>query len=237
METEDERILAAARHTEILRAPKQSLYTFGITNIFYYLVTEPTYSDLFAGKSSITETVIREGRVTAQRPKLVTPYYLSQLEGFSAEARRYFEAALEKYSASSAGLLYTYNNEPKETNIVSGSLLTVVDKLNAEIDQHGDPMTAIIKGEDELWDISILKFIFELTTSSLPDNIGQMRSRGLLNMDSSGIPSDARNRINELFEMVHRGELEPRELKDELDRWGVFEEYQDRFLHLFRKRR
>ena len=237
METDDDRILSAARHTEILRAPKQSLYTFGITNILYYLVTEPAYSGLLEGNSIITETIIREGRVTAQRPKLVTPYYLSQLEGFSAEARRYFEAALEKYSTSAAGLLYTYNNEPKETSIVSDNLPTVVEKLNAEIDHHGDPMTAIIKGEDELWDISILKFIFELTTSSLPDNIGQMRSRGLLNMDSSGIPSDARARINELFDMVHRGELEPRELKDELDRWGLFEEYQDRFLNIFRKRR
>lgn len=236
MENEDDSVLYAARHTEILRAPKQSLYTFGITNIFYYLVTEPAYSELIE-TGNVAETVIREGRVTAQRPKLVTPYYLSRLEGFSSEARRYFEALLERYGVNTAGLLYTYNNEPKELSIVSDNLPSVVDKLNAEIDQRGDPMTAIIKGEDELWDISILKFIFELTTSSLPDNIGQMRSRGLLDMDPAGIPADARVRINELFEMVRRGELEPKELKEELERWGLFEEYQDRFLNLFRKRR
>jgi len=80
METNDERILDAVRHTEILRAPKQSLYTFGITNIYYYLVTEPVYSELL---NNISETVIREGRVIAERPRIVTPYYLSSLEGFS----------------------------------------------------------------------------------------------------------------------------------------------------------
>lgn len=236
METDDARILSAVRHTEILRAPKQSLYTFGITNILYYLVTEPAYPELVKTKK-IPETVIREGRVTAQRPKLVTPYYLSRVEGFSSEARRYFEASLEKYGTSASGLLYTYSNEPKELSIVSDDLPSVVDKLNAEIDQRADPMAAIIKGEDDLWDISVLKFIFELTASSLPDNIGQMRSRGLLSIDSAGVPVDARVRINELFAMVHRGELEPGELKEELDRWGLFEEYQDRFFNILRKRR
>ena len=28
-----------------------------------------------------------------------------------------------------------------------------------------------------------------------------------------------------------------RELKDELERWGLFEEYQDRFLDIFKKKR
>ena len=33
-----------------------------------------------------------------------------------------------------------------------------------------------------------------------------------------------------------RGELAPNLLKAELDRWGVFKEYEDRFLDLFRRR-
>jgi hypothetical protein len=44
-------------------------------------------------------------------------------------------------------------------------------------------------------------------------------------------------RIDELFRRVSRGELEPRELKEELDRWGLFEEYEDRFLAIFKKGR
>ena len=234
MDTDDERIRDAVRHTEILRPPKQTLATFGTTNIYYYLVTEPVYKELV---KNVTETVIREGRVIAQRPKVVTPYYLSHLEGFSTEARRYFEMLIEKHGPNVAGLFYSYRNEPKGLNIVSDSLLSVVDKLNTEIDKRGDPLTSIIKGEDELWDVSLMKFIAEITESSVSNNLRQMGARGLLNIDSRGIPVDARVKIEELFSKVNTGEIEPRELKDELDRWDLFQDYEDRFFTFFKKRR
>lgn len=67
MDTENERIEYAARHTEIIRYPRQHLATFGVTNIYYYLLTEPTYSEI---SEDTNETVIREGRVIAERPKI-----------------------------------------------------------------------------------------------------------------------------------------------------------------------
>ena len=233
MDIDDERIREAIRHTEILRAPKQSLATFGTTNIYYYLVTEPVYSELV---KNVIETVVREGRVIAEKPRIVTPYYLSRLEGFSPEARRYFEALIREHGPGTPGLFYTYKNEPKELNIASDNLLSVVDKLNAEIDKRGDPLTSIIKGEDEFWDVSLMKFIYEMTRSSLRNNLQQMGSRGLLDIDAGGIPADARMRIDELFIKVSGGEGEPHELKAELDRWNLFEEYEDRFLAIFKKK-
>ncbi len=232
MDIDDERIREAIKHTEILRLPKQSLATFGTTNIYYYLVTQPAYSELV---KDVTETVVREGRVIAERPRIVTPYYLSRLEGFSSEAKRYFEMLIKTRGSHTPGLFYRYRNEPKELTIVSDDLLSVVDKLNAEIDKRAEPLTSIIKGEDELWDVSLLTFIYEMTRSSMRDNLSQMGARGLLGVDAGGIPVDARVRIEELFRRVSKGELEPRELKDELDRWGLFEEYQDRFFILFKK--
>ncbi len=233
MDIDEERISKAVRQTEILRPPRQSLATFGTTNIYYYLVTEPVYSDLI--NSGVTETVIREGRILAERPKIVTPYYLTRLEGFSPSARKYFEALCHTLGAHAPGLFYTYRNEPKELNIVSGNIRSVVDKINADIDKRGDPLAAIIKGEDGLWDVSLLKFIYELTRSSAPDNISQLGSRGLLDTDSRGIPADARLRINHMFEMAAGGQVEPRELKDELERWDLFSEYEDKFFALFKK--
>lgn len=229
----DDKIEDAVKHTEILRAPKQSLYTFGTTNIYYYLVTEPSYSELI---KNIAETVVREGRVIAERPRIVTPYYLSRLEGFSPDARRYFEALIKTHGSNIPGLFYTYKNEPKELTIVSDNLPSVVDKLNAEIDKRGDPLAAVIKGQDELWDVSLMKFIFEMTRSSIQDNLRQLEARGLLDIDAGGVPVDARVRIEGLFRKVVSGEREPRELKEELDRWGLFEEYEDRFFNLFKKR-
>jgi len=234
MDIDDEKIREAVERTEILRAPKQSLSTFGTTNIYYYLVTEPVYSELV---KDVAETVVREGRVIAEKPRIVTPYYLSRLEGFSSGARRYFEALIEAHGSNAPGLFYTYKNEPKELNIVSDNLLSVVAKLNAEINKRGDPLTSIIKGEDEFWDVSLMKFIYEMTRRSLRNNLGQMGSRGLLDIDAGGIPVDARVRIDELFRKVSSGESEPYELQAELDRWNLFEEYEDRFLAIFKKRR
>ena len=229
----DERIRAAVLNTQIVRAPKQSLATFGITNIYYYLVAEAAYNDLIKS----TETVVREGRVVAERPRIVTPYYLSRVQGFSAEAKKYFEMLTQTHSPDSPGIFYAYRNEPKELNIVSDPLAAVIEKLNGEIDKKGDPLTSIIKGEDTLWDVSILKFIYEITERSVRENVHQFSQRGLLNMDVSGLPSDARMRIEGLFQLVEKGEMEPSDLKTELDHWDVFEEYQDRFFALFKRKR
>jgi len=234
MDIEDDRIEYAALHTEILRHPRQHLSTFGITNIYYYLVTEPAYSELV---NDINETVIREGRVIADRPKIVTPYYLSRLEGFSYDARRYFEILLNMHGADAPGLFYTYKNEPLGLNIVSENWSAVVGRLNDEIDKKGDPLASIIKGQDDLWDVSLLKFVYEITSRSLPSNISQLGSRGMLGMSHGGIPVGARQRIEELFGQVARGERAAHELEQELNRWGAFEEYQDRFLSLVRKRK
>jgi hypothetical protein len=234
MDMDDEKIEYAVKHTEILRLPKQTIATFGMTNIYYYLVTEPVYSELI---ENVTETVIREGRVISEKPRIVTPYYLSRLEGFSSEARKYFDMLVKVHGTNVPGLFYTYRNEPKELSIVSDNLLSVVSKLNAEIDKRGDPLASIIRGEDELWDVSLMKFIYEVTRSSLQDNLAQMGARGLLDVDAMGIPSGTRLRLEELFTRVLWGELESSELKAELDRWGLFEEYEDRFFDIFKKRR
>jgi len=236
MDIDDERIREAVKHTEILRLPKKTLATFGTTNIYYYMVTEPAYSGLVEVED-VAETVVREGRVIAERPRIVTPYYLSRLEGFSLDARRYFDMLIKAYGANAPGVFYTYKNEPLKLNIVSDNLPSVVRKINAEIDERGDPLGSIIKGEDELWDVSLMKFIYEMARSSLQDNLFQMGSRGLLDIDAGGVPADARMRIEELFQQVSRGEREPRELKEELDRWDVFEEYEDRFFTLFKRKR
>ena len=75
-----------------------------------------------------------------------------------------------------------------------------------------------------------------MTRTALPGNLQQMGARGLLDVDSSGVPVDARIRIDQLFRKVFQDEADPSELKMELDRWGLFEEYEDRFLTLLRKK-
>ena len=231
MEINDERIRYAIDNTVVLRLPRQTLATFGTTNINYYLLTTPVY----AQPSDKTETVIREGKVSAETPRIVTPYYLTRLEGFGENAGRYLDLIIKEYGAHAPGLLYTYKNQPKELTIVSDGLETVAGRLRDMIDRQDNRLAAIIKGVDELWDVSLLKFIRELTEGSLRSNLAELRSHGLLDIDQSGVPRDTRNRIERLFFTVERGQCDPSELKKELDRWDLFHEYEDRFLGLFRR--
>ena len=81
-----------------------------------------------------------------------------------------------------------------------------------------------------------MKFIHEITQHSVQRNLMQLSSQGLLDVDAGGVPMDARLRIEELFKLLTKGEIEPSMLRDELERWGLFDDYQDRFLSVFRRR-
>ena len=232
MDIRDERIAEAVRQTMIIRPPRQLLDTFGVTNIGYYMVTSPVYAALDKKSNA---TVVRKGRVIANRPRVVTPYYLSRIEGFSSDAKHYFDSLVQQHGPNTPGIYYTYRNEPGELTIVQDSMQMVIEKLNAEIERNRDPLMAIIKGKDDMWDVSLLKFVHQITSHSMRGNIAQMQSRGLLDIDSLGVPLEARLRIEEMFSMINADKMEPRELKDELDRWELFDEYQDRFFALFNR--
>jgi len=220
----DARIKYAIEHTKVIRFPRQSLATFGNTIIYYYVVTELTEN----------VNVVREGNVIAQRPRIVTPYYLTSLEGFSEQAYKYFQAMSAKFP-DEPGIFYRYKNEPKEMNIVSETIAKLINKLNERIEEENNPLSTIIKGIEELWDVSLMIFIYELTRKSIYDNVIDFQRRGSLDIDSTGVPKDARNFIEELFELVSKDVSRASELVTELNRWGVFEEYQDRFFALFQK--
>ena len=220
----DARIKYAIEHTKVIRFPRQSLATFGNTIIYYYVVTELTEN----------VNVVREGNVIAQRPRIVTPYYLTRLEGFSEQAYKYFQAMSAKFP-DEPGIFYRYKNEPKEMNIVSETIAKLINKLNERIEEENNPLSTIIKGIEELWDVSLMIFIYELTRKSIYDNVIDFQRRGSLDIDSTGVPKDARNFIEELFELASKDVSRAPELVTELNRWGVFEEYQDRFFALFQK--
>jgi len=226
---EEERLAQAVNRTQVLRPPRQALATFGVTSISYYLLTRPAYAE-----GNEAETVVRMGRVIANRPRIVTPYYLSRLDGFSADARSYFEKLIETHGADTPGIYYTYRNEPQGTDIITSGIDDVLAKINAEIDAKNDPLAAVIRGEDTLWDVSLMKFIFEMTSASLGGNLVDFRSRGLLSIEG-GVPVEARLNIEDMFRHLKEGSIEPCELQQELERWGLFEAYQDRFLAAFRR--
>jgi hypothetical protein len=231
MAIDGEAIREVARRTVVLHAPTQHLATFGATNISYYLVTEPSYAD----PDDARETVVREGRIVVDQPKIITPYYLLSLFDGFAHGREYADHLAEMHGAQSPGLLYSYKNELRDTSIIADPLPVVVGRLQELIQLKDQPLTALIHGVDQLWDVSLMKFIFDLTVSSVGKNARDLAGRGLFEMQG-GVPRAAHERIAELFGRVRAGEAPASDLKDELDRWGLWEEYQDRFFDLFRRR-
>jgi len=225
-------IREVGRRTKVWRHPRQMLATFGITSVKYYLLSEPVYADPTAPSS---ETVLRMGQLTAERPQIVTPYYLLNLfQGFE-HGEAYARYLLETYGSSLPGLLYQYKNEPQETKVLGDPIPAVADRIVQELERREENLAAVIEGVDHLWDISLMKFIYELTISSLRGNLGELAQRGLLHQER-GLPRGVRTHIDEMLGACARGDLEPMVLKQELDRWGLFEEYEDRFLGLFRRR-
>jgi hypothetical protein len=219
------RIRFAIDNTIVLRPPSQKLSTFGTTNVYYYMITE-LMQDV---------SVVREGRVIAAKPKIVTPAYLVNTEGFSNHARHYLQMMAE-LNPDEPGILYSYKNETAQMNIVSQPFPDLVDKINREIDGRNDPLSSIVKGVEEMWDVSLIKFTFELTSRSVHHNYSEFQGSGRFYLNEGGIPQDALASIEELFALAARDPSRAPELANELHRWNLWNVYQDRFLQIFRKR-
>ena len=224
-------VQAIAERTIVVRPPRQALATFGITTVTYHLVTATALTE---GDDDPREAVVRTGTVTASRPQIVTPHYLLNLfQGFE-HGQEFARYLIANHGPNSPGLLYSYKNELKDTDVVSDSPDLVVRRIADGLDRDNQIHAAVIRGVDHYWDISLMKFIHDLTVGSLGQTIGDLGRHGLLGSDD-GLPRAARAQIDQMFAAVAAGHLEPVELKNELDRWGVFDEYQDRFLGMFRR--
>ena len=227
--------IKAMEKTWIVRFPTQNLTTFGLTNISYYVVTEPIYGDL---DSSNEEGVVRSGRVIAERPTVVTPNYAINLSGFTSDAYQYFHHLAQEYGYNAPGILYQYKNEAHKMDIVSGAPIDTARRISQDLDRKNDNMAVVVVGVDELWDVSLLKFIYEFTSSSAAKNFQDLRGSGLLDPQPNygGVPRAAIDQVEKLFQDVENGG-DPEVLKRELVWWGLFDYYQDRFLNLFRRTR
>ncbi|MCL0056629.1 hypothetical protein M1N81_03620 [Dehalococcoidia bacterium] len=224
----DAEIEYALRHTELVRPPEQRLNTFGVTKVHYYLLAEPM--------DSVNETRIREGRVIAERPRIVTPsYLLNVFEGFGDHARKQAEALLARYGFDPNILEYKYRNEMSNTWTLSENISQVILKINEKIDDESDPLAAILKGPDDAWQISLMMFIMSVTRSSVSKNIAELDSRGLFERQY-GIPKFVRDEIDDLFRAASKDRSSIKELGSKLQSYGVFEQYQDRFFTLLRRR-
>ncbi len=216
------------KHTKILKAPKQRLATFGGTVVRYYLISELM--------DKVNKVRIREGRVVAEKPKIVVPHYLLDVfEGWDEEVREYAERAFEEYGENIKGLGYKFKNDLEKEKIVSSSIADISDKIKAEIELQGENSTVVIEGVDDNWQISLMKFIIELSMRSFPGNITELEERGFFSQTGKD-KKNIRIEIEQLFADVQKNKVSIYQLGKKLRHYGLFKNYEDRFFSLFRKK-
>jgi len=213
----------AISNTRVRLYPRQSLATFGTTSVNYFVITS-LLDQLCA---------VREGKVVAEMPRILTPYHLPTFEGFGSHGKDLAQWLIRTYGPDTPMLRYAFRHEPKEMHIVSNSTDEVVLRLLEKADREQDRLCGILEGAEETWNISVWKLALDMAERSLSTALTELDRSGLLEVER-GIPKHARFVIERMFEDMEKDRSLAPALVRELQRWGLFEEYQDRFLAFFR---
>lgn len=165
----------ALENTHVILAPQQHIETFGNTSFRFYLVTELM--------DRAQEVRVRDGKIHAERPQILSPGHYSRLllDGFGEKARE-FADWLEHHADQMTVLKYGFHFRKTEVveQVFDTPLDTVVARLREEVDRSEEPLSAIIQGVDDAWEVCLLKFTVDLIQKSAGGNMGDFRRRGLI---------------------------------------------------------
>jgi hypothetical protein len=216
----------AVNNTEVVAVPENRLETFGTTMVNYYLISELM--------DSVDKVRVREGKLKAYRPEIITPPTITDemLEGFGSEAQDYADW-LRKHAHEMQMLKYGFKVQKKEINdyIVSDPLAAVVSRVKDNLEEHRDPLAAVLVGVDRPWEVCLLKLMVELVQGSAPGNIQDIRQ---LQRDRK---AQFHQDVEKAFLDASRDASKLPGLADMLKANGLFERYEDRFFAAVRASR
>jgi hypothetical protein len=209
------------RQTRIVRSPKRVLATFGATNTSYHLVSPV---EELKGK-----TRLREGEVVSQKPKILTPEaFAERFQGFGDEAKEFADWLSASYHDLLRALEYNFKNMGFKTRVISQSPADVLDRLTAQMDEN----QAIIVCPDGAWSLALMKFTLDESARSFPTHVRDLERRSLFDAPKKEL--DRRRReIEQLFAPAAQSPTAREQLGRKLQEYGLFEEYEDRYLSLF----
>ncbi|MBL6704642.1 MAG: hypothetical protein ISQ06_00920 [Planctomycetaceae bacterium] len=156
----------------VARPVHYSLFTFGHSDLDYYLVCE--------GENEGDLVSVRKGSVKVDRPVILTP------DNMHPEFHNFFEDS-EFGSVVDFILARTMafgnlrlTNSTQQSKLVSDSVEEIVAKLNRQLDDEEEEHVAILTAPAELAGVAIMKYATERIVSSAPDNVQELRERGFL---------------------------------------------------------
>ena len=165
--------------TKVLHEPDHRIQTFGETRFEFQLLSEPM--------DQVGKVRIRTGEVEAMKPRILRPepYRDVELEGFDESARARFDAMVEKFKEQGRDLAFLqygfrFKRGAVNEELVQEPIVSVRERVLDEIRRTGNPARAIIEGVDDTWEISILKFSFEMILRSHEINAFDLKRKGLI---------------------------------------------------------
>ena len=168
----------ALENTRVLLGPQQQIQTFGSTRFRFHLLTE--------SMDRINEVHVREGTIHAERPQILAPSHHAQLliENFGEKAREFAEWLRQPGGPMATILKYGFQFRRSEVgqHTVHDSIEMVGERLCARVAtaQEDEPLSAVIRGVDDAWEVCLLKFTMDLVQGSAAANASDLRRRGLL---------------------------------------------------------
>ena len=164
----------AAKSARFIVEPSHRLETFGNTLVNYHLVSE------LADRPG--KVRIREGRLEAHQPRVISPHFVPpEMEGFGEEAREYFEF-LRQTEERLRILQYGYHlkSDNFSEQIVTDRISAVTERVKAEVIASRDVFAAVIQGVDEPWDVALIELGLREIRRSAGTNIRELDEKGLL---------------------------------------------------------
>ena len=154
--------------------PSHRLETFGNTLVNYHLVS--------ALPDNPGKIRVREGRLEAHQPLVITPNFSQiETEGFGDEARAYLDFLRENEQHLRI-LQYGYHlkSDKFSEQIVTGRLSAVTERVKDEVVASNDKFAAVVQCVDEPWDVALAELWLREVSRSAKGNIDELQKKGKL---------------------------------------------------------
>ncbi len=213
-------------NTILIRKPKKLLSTFGATRIEYHLVSP---IDQMKDK-----TRLREGIVISQKPQILTPDSLKErFSGFGEDSDAFAEWIQNKYRDVLHALEYNFKNQNPNATVISENAHETALKIRDDVDQREINQAAVIECPDAGWSLALMHFTLEEAARAFPTNVQDFEQHGLFDPGSNADRS-RRNEIERIFDKAKSDRDARQVLGMKLREYNLFDEYEDRFLALFK---
>ncbi len=168
----------ALENTRLLLAPRRQIETFGSTRFQFHLLTE--------SMDRVNEVRVRQGTIHAERPQLLTPEHHARLllENFGDKATEFADWLRHSGQPMAAILKYGFQFRRSEVSesVLHDSFEAVSGRVREQVEasQQDEPLSAVLQGVEDAWEVCLLKFTMDLVQGSGPRNVGDLRKHGLL---------------------------------------------------------